>query len=74
MKNLLSYALVILSIMVIAYAFVVYSVENDAIEFLSYYGWQVNEKPTESSPVIIPQVFDSVFEDYNVLRLHKGAF
>ena len=72
MKNLLSYTLVIISVVVIAYAFVVYSGENDAIEFLSYYGWQVDEKPIESAQVYIPEVFDTVFEDYNVLQLEAG--
>ena len=63
MKNLLSYGLVCFSVLIIAYAFVVYSAENDAIEFLSYYGWQVEEKPIESAPVIIPEEFDTIFED-----------
>ena len=63
MKNLLSYGLVILSVVIIAYAFIVYSGENDAIEFLSYYGWQVEEKPIESSPVVIPMEFDTIFEE-----------
>ena len=72
MKNLLSYGLVILSVVIIAYAFIVYSGENDAIEFLSYYGWQVDEKPIESSPVVIPMDFDTIFEDYNVLQKEAG--
>ncbi len=72
MKNLLSYVLVILSIVVIAYAFIIYSGENDAIEFLSFYGWQVEEKPIESAPVLIPEEFDTVFEDYNVLQIEAG--
>ena len=72
MKNLLSYGLVCFSVLIIAYAFVVYSAENDAIEFLSYYGWQVEEKPIESAPVIIPEEFDTIFEDYNLLQKEAG--
>ena len=72
MKNLLSYGLVCFSVLIIAYAFVVYSAENDAIEFLSYYGWQVEEKPIESVPVLIPEEFDTIFEDYNVLQKEAG--
>lgn len=72
MKNILSYTFVCISIVIIAYAFVVYSAENDAIEFLSYYGWQVEEKPIESAPVIIPEEFDTIFEDYNVLQKEAG--
>lgn len=72
MKNLLSYGLVCFSVLIIAYAFVVYSAENDAIEFLSYYGWQVEEKPIESAPVLIPEEFDTIFEDYNLLQKEAG--
>lgn len=72
MKNILSYTFVCISIVIIAYAFVAYSAENDAIEFLSYYGWQVEEKPIESAPVIIPEEFDTIFEDYNVLQKEAG--
>lgn len=72
MKNLLSYGLVCFSVLIIAYAFVVYSSENDAIEFLSYYGWQVEEKPIESAPVLIPEEFDTIFEDYNLLQKEAG--
>ena len=72
MKNLLSYLLVILSIIIIAYTFVVYSSENDAREFLSFYGWQVSEKPIESQKITIPEEFDTIFEDYNLLQKEAG--
>ncbi len=72
MKNLLSYGLTILAVVIIAYTFVVYSTDNDAIEFLNRYGWQVNEKPIESQTVIIPLVFDTVYEDYNTLQKEAG--
>ena len=72
MKNLLSYTFVCLSVVIIAWAFVVYSGENDALEFLSIYGWQVDEKPIESVPIVIPEEFDTIYEDYNRLQKEAG--
>ena len=72
MKNLLSYGLTVLAVVIIAYTFVVYSTDNDAIEFLNFYGWQVNEKPIESQSVVIPWEFDVVYEDYNALQKQAG--
>lgn len=72
MRNLLAYGIVVLSVIIIAYTFVVYSGENDSIEFLSFYGWQVNEKPIECVSITIPQEFDTIYEDYNLLQKEAG--
>ncbi len=72
MKNLLSYGITVIAVVIIAYTFIAYSLDNDAIEFLSFYGWQVEEKPIESAPVLIPEEFDTIFEDYNLLQIEAG--
>lgn len=46
--------------------------ETENIEFLSSYGWTVNEKLIEKADVIIPKPFDLVYESYNKIQLSAG--
>ena len=36
--------------------------------FLAQFGWEVSEEPTEICEVIIPDTFDSVYQQYNELQ------
>ncbi|MBR5773469.1 MAG: DUF4830 domain-containing protein [Clostridia bacterium] len=51
-----------------------YSAANsqERIAFLSQFGWQVNEEPTEVVEVIIPDEFSDVYEKYNQLQQEQG--
>jgi len=51
-----------------------YSASNsqERIAFLSQYGWEVNEEPTEVVEIIIPNEFSTVYENYNQLQLEEG--
>ena len=46
---------------------------NDArVEFLKGFGWDVNNSPTESSQVRIPEESTEVFDRYNALQKSQG--
>lgn len=45
---------------------------EDRVEFLAQFGWQVDAQPTESVKVTIPEEFDSVFAGYNELQKTQG--
>lgn len=51
-----------------------YSATNaqERIAFLSQFGWQVNEEPTEVVEIIIPNEFSDVYENYNQLQIGDG--
>ncbi len=42
------------------------------IAFLSRFGWQVEEEPTEILEIVIPAEFDNVYEQYNQLQQQQG--
>ena len=46
--------------------------ESDILSFISSYGWQVDEEPVEVREVIIPEVFDEVYSNYNEIQLKQG--
>lgn len=74
MKRMLLY---VLSVAVIGAVviFVLFSYEKDTranIKFLAGYGWRVSEKETEIEEVVIPEVFDEIYEDYNRLQKEAG--
>ena len=45
---------------------------EDAANFLSQFGWEVNAQPVESKTVTIPAEFDKVFAAYNELQREQG--
>ncbi len=45
---------------------------EDAVSFLSQFGWTVNAEPTEVKTVTIPAEFDKVFSAYNELQKEQG--
>ena len=46
--------------------------DNDVVEFLRAYGWEVESQPAETKEVQIPSPFDSVYEQYNALQREQG--
>lgn len=42
------------------------------VRFLSAFGWEICSEPVDISDVVIPEVFDSVFDAYNDLQLAQG--
>lgn len=45
---------------------------EDAKNFLSQFGWQVEAEPTEVKTVTIPAEFDKVFAAYNEMQKEQG--
>ena len=45
---------------------------QDAIKFLSQYGWEVIEEPVEECEITIPAEFDKVISSYNELQKQQG--
>ncbi len=45
---------------------------EDRIEFLSQYGWEVNGDPVDEAKVTIPSDFDKVLNSYNELQKQQG--
>ena len=46
--------------------------EEDILQFISQYGWEVDKQPVEVRDVIIPEVFDEVYANYNEIQLEQG--
>lgn len=74
MNKMWLYALTIAIIAIITFAFSVFA--NDAnernIEFLSSYGWLVENTPIERVNTTLPAVPDDVFNAYNRLQIEAG--
>jgi hypothetical protein len=45
---------------------------DDRVEFLSQFGWKVEDEPLETVEVIIPTEFDTVFAGYNEIQKAQG--
>lgn len=50
------------------------TVENNdqRVAFLEYFGWKVITDPTEVAEVTIPDAFDEVYTNYNVIQKEQG--
>ena len=46
--------------------------EADVIDFLSQFGWEVEQSPIEVKKVTIPAEFDKVFAAYNEVQKEQG--
>jgi len=47
--------------------------DNQArLEFIRSFGWEVEEEPIEIIEVIIPQEFDAVYKEYNLMQQAQG--
>ncbi len=46
--------------------------EEEILEFISHYGWEVDEEPVEVREVVIPEIFDDVYSNYNEIQSEQG--
>lgn len=74
MKRMLLYAFTIAAIAIITFAFAVFANDTNEknIEFLSSYGWIVDQTPIERVNTRLPQITDDVFSNYNKLQKEAG--
>ena len=75
MKKRFSVILFFVMCSVTAGVFCVYGKSTDEArcrEFLSGYGWEVTENSDSRADVRIPDVFDKVYENYNMLQEKSG--
>ena len=45
---------------------------EERLAFLSQFGWEVDEEPSEVKEVIIPQEFDDVYNQYNIIQKEQN--
>ena len=45
---------------------------DDAIKFLTQYGWSVDDNPVEECEITIPKEFDKVMTTYNEIQKQQG--
>ena len=45
---------------------------EDRVNLLKLYGWEVDPEPKEITEVTVPDLFDKVYEDYNKLQKEDG--
>ncbi len=45
---------------------------DERVEFLKKFGWEVEAEPTQTADVVIPTTFDSTYETYNNLQKEQG--
>lgn len=45
---------------------------EDRMNFLRLYGWEVDENPAEISEITIPVEFDSLYKKYNQIQQNEG--
>lgn len=45
---------------------------EDVLSFISSLGWEVDENPMEVREVVIPEVFDDVYSNYNDIQRSQG--
>lgn len=45
---------------------------EDRINFLKQFGWEVDAEPTKEEQVIIPKEFDKIFAEYNEIQRRQG--
>lgn len=45
---------------------------EDRVNFLSQFGWQVSAEPVETAEIIIPEEFDKIFTGYNEIQKRQG--
>lgn len=68
------YFTAVIVIMATTLVFVLFAsgAEEEQLEFLRGYGWEIGSKAIEKADVIIPDPFDRVYESYNELQLKAG--
>ncbi len=68
------YLMAVLLILIITIGFLLFSSDQNTVNlrFLSSYGIDVDSHPIESEVVKIPEVFDEIYEGYNLVQLESG--
>lgn len=68
------YFMVVFLILIITVGFLLFSCDQDTVNlrFLSSYGIEAYSRPIESEVIKLPEVFDEVYEGYNLLQLESG--
>lgn len=46
--------------------------EQERLTFISHYGWEVDKDAAEVQEIVIPDVFDDVYNNYNQIQLEQG--
>lgn len=74
MKKMWLYSVAISIIAVIAVGFIVFADDTNHanVEFLSGYGWIVDETPIEKEDITLPPYEDDVYKAYNRLQEEAG--
>ena len=45
---------------------------EERLEYLSSFGWQVEQEPAETREVMIPKEFNDVYQNYNAMQQAQG--
>ena len=73
MKNFICYIGSLISIIIISSVFILcFRESSEAVRFLESYGWEVEDSPIETVEIKIPDIFDDVYENYNLLQIDAG--
>ena len=72
MKNIACYAGALLAVIIIVFAFISLYSESPGAELIRSYGWEIDPSPVESVSIIIPEQFDDIYENYNLIQLEAG--
>ncbi len=48
------------------------STSDERTAFFSQFGWQVDETPLEIKEIVIPEVFDETYTEYNEIQKQQG--
>ena len=72
LKNIACYAGAVLSVLIIAFAFLSFYQKSPGAELIRSFGWEINTTPIESASLVIPEIFDEIYEDYNLLQTEAG--
>lgn len=46
--------------------------DEDRVNFLAQFGWEVNPQPVESAEITIPEQFDKIFTGYNEIQKRQN--
>ncbi len=46
--------------------------KDNMVEFLNRFGWEVTKDPIEISDIMIPEVFNDTYENYNKIQKEQG--
>ncbi len=56
----------------VSYSYGKIKTSDDVEQFLSQFGWQVQDAPTEEVKVTLPDEFDKIFTAYNEIQRRQG--